>query len=1122
MRKGLYEEEGHDDFLEKNSDLDDDDENGDSEKMMMESMMVIVNHMMLMLMKRVMMSRVLMAIVASLLSQGTQLPAFDATAWTASPLATKFFSSKPLADYVIGIDLGASNSCVAVMELGKTVKVIENFQGERTTPTVVAFNNKGELLVGVPAKHQAVTNLTGTIFGTKRLFGRLYEDPQTQKEMTTVPYKIVKASNGDAWVEAHGKTYSPIQISAFLLNHMREIAEAYIGQSVYRAVISVPANFNNAQRQAMVDAAKYAGLEVEKIINDPSAAALSYGLNNKEGLIAILDLGGGTFNVSILEIFKGDVEVLATDGDAFLGGDDFDNALLEHLVSEFKRTELIDLSKDRLALHRLREAAERAKIELSSTSQTDIKLPFITADASGAKHLNITITRSTLDLLVNHLIERIKNPCSRCLMDASLSVKDIDEVVLVGGMTRVPKVQQTVFEIFGKCKWVNPDEAVAEGAAVQGGILRGDYYSTTEDNQSHFCVSFFEESDKCNSLGGLKLSGIPPAIRGLPLIQIDLTVDASGILVLKIKTSLYGQDLKLAMSSIGIHDNKSGMLVEDDYPYVPKDEGILPREIDWSNEVAVSPITSQGECGSCWVFSAIAALEILVSDKTGLSMTLSKQQIVDCAVTNGCGGSNPLWAFRFIKFHGVCTEEDYPYVAHVQKCDTTKRSVAWIDGYAWIPLNINDILCALTQQPLVAGYNPAITLHPRYDEYKGGIYHVDDTPFQLPENYVKHAACIVGWFYFQGQVIFKIRESAGPDWGDHGYAYLAVPKGPNGIKKLFIHVSHPILGLKGVKKIANARIYSLEKSLEEFKDNIPAEVATEIEVAISDLRQVSTGDSIEEIKAKLQIANKAISRIYQYMSGGLKKIADAIIFILEKNSREYKNEIPAEVATEIKVAISDLRQASIGDNLEEIKAKIQISHRAISRIYQDMSSGADVSQFQKESEREMATDIKLIGEFELMISPSSQRVAPGRSKVIKDLWLVANLAPCAELWKLCNRVFFEGSEVKWVEISWPPPGLNELMLCCDGAARGNTGQAGAGAIVRDSSCAVLGALCVGLGWKTNYVTEICAVIFGLELAIKRGVKSICVRSDSASVVQALVKGDLPWDLMQKRKLACAL
>ncbi|KAB2602986.1 heat shock 70 kDa protein [Pyrus ussuriensis x Pyrus communis] len=491
-------------------------------------------------------------------------------------------SSKPAGNDVIGIDLGTTNSCVAVME-GKNPKVIENSEGARTTPSVVAFNQKGELLVGTPAKRQAVTNPTNTVFGTKRLIGRRFDDPQTQKEMKMVPYKIVKAPNGDAWVEVNGQQYSPSQIGAF----------AYLGKSVSKAVITVPAYFNDAQRQATKDAGRIAGLDVQRIINEPTAAALSYGMNNKEGLIAVFDLGGGTFDVSILEISNG---VKATNGDTFLGGEDFDNALLDFLVSEFKRTEGIDLAKDRLALQRLREAAEKAKIELSSTSQTEINLPFITADSSGAKHLNITLTRSKFESLVNHLIERTKSPCKNCLKDANTSIKDVDEVLLVGGMTRVPKVQEVVTEIFGKSpsKGVNPDEAVAMGAAIQGGILRGDVkelllldvtplslgietlggiftrlisrnttiptkksqvFSTAADNQTQVGIKVLQGEREMASdnkmLGEFELVGIPPAPRGLPQIEVTFDIDANGIVTVSAKDKATNKEQQITIRSSG-------------------------------------------------------------------------------------------------------------------------------------------------------------------------------------------------------------------------------------------------------------------------------------------------------------------------------------------------------------------------------------------------------------------------------------------------------------------------------------------------------------------------------------------------------------------------------------------
>lgn len=527
------------------------------------------------------------------------------------------FSSKPAGNDVIGIDLGTTNSCVAVME-GKNAKVIENAEGARTTPSVVAFNQKGDLLVGIPAKRQAVTNPTNTLFGTKRLIGRRFDDPQTQKEMKMVPYKIVRAPSGDAWVESSGQQYSPSQAGAFVLTKMKETAEAYLGKTVSKAVITVPAYFNDAQRQATKDAGRIAGLDVQRIINEPTAAALSYGMNNKEGLIAVFDLGGGTFDVSILEISNGVFEVKATNGDTFLGGEDFDNTLLEFLVSEFKRTESIDLSKDKLALQRLREAAEKAKIELSSTSQTEINLPFITADASGAKHLNITLTRSKFEALVSSLIERTKNPCMSCLKDAAVSVKDVDEVLLVGGMTRVPKVQEIVAEIFGKApsKGVNPDEAVAMGAAIQGGILRGDVkelllldvtplslgietlggiftrlinrnttiptkksqtFSTAADNQTQVGVRVLQGEREMASdnkqLGQFELVGIPPAPRGAPQIEVTFDIDANGIVTVSAKDKSTGKEQQITIrSSGGLSEDEIQKMVREAEQHAQKDQ----------------------------------------------------------------------------------------------------------------------------------------------------------------------------------------------------------------------------------------------------------------------------------------------------------------------------------------------------------------------------------------------------------------------------------------------------------------------------------------------------------------------------------------------------------------------
>ncbi|KAK1282248.1 hypothetical protein QJS10_CPB22g01525 [Acorus calamus] len=535
--------------------------------------------------------------------------------WTAN--AARAFSSRPAGADVIGIDLGTTNSCVSVME-GKNPKVIENAEGARTTPSVVAFNQKGELLVGIPAKRQAVTNPTNTLFGTKRLIGRRFDDPQTQKEMKMVPYKIVKAPNGDAWVEMNGQQYSPSQIGAFVLTKMKETAESYLGKSVKNAVITVPAYFNDAQRQATKDAGRIAGLDVLRIINEPTAAALSYGMNNKEGLIAVFDLGGGTFDVSILEISNGVFEVKATNGDTFLGGEDFDSALLDYLVSEFKRMESIDLSKDRLALQRLREAAEKAKVELSSTTQTEINLPFITADASGAKHFNITLTRSKFEALVGHLLERTQAPCKNCLKDAGISAEEVDEVLLVGGMTRVPKVQQIVERIFGKVpsKGVNPDEAVAMGAAIQGGILKGDVkelllldvtplslgietlggiftklinrnttiptkksqvFSTASDNQTQVGVKVLQGERQMASdnklLGEFELTGIPPAPRGMPQIEVTFDIDANGIVTVSAKDKNTGKEQVITIrSSGGLSEEEINKMVREAEAHSEKDK----------------------------------------------------------------------------------------------------------------------------------------------------------------------------------------------------------------------------------------------------------------------------------------------------------------------------------------------------------------------------------------------------------------------------------------------------------------------------------------------------------------------------------------------------------------------
>ncbi|WP_413991884.1 molecular chaperone DnaK [Labrys okinawensis] len=510
---------------------------------------------------------------------------------------------------VIGIDLGTTNSCVAVME-GTTAKVIENSEGMRTTPSIVAFTDDGERLVGQPAKRQAVTNPERTFFAIKRLIGRTFDDPMTQKDKGLVPYKITRASNGDAWVEADGKSYSPSQISAFTLQKMKETAEAHLGQTVTQAVITVPAYFNDAQRQATKDAGKIAGLEVLRIINEPTAAALAYGLDKKKaGTIAVYDLGGGTFDVSILEIGDGVFEVKSTNGDTFLGGEDFDMRLVEYLADEFKREQGIDLKKDKLALQRLKEAAEKAKIELSSTAQTEINLPYITADASGPKHLALKLSRSKFESLVEDLVQRTVEPCRKALKDAGLAAGQIDEVVLVGGMTRMPKIQEVVKQFFGKepHKGVNPDEVVAIGAAVQAGVLQGDVkdvllldvtplslgietlggiftrliernttiptkksqtFSTAEDSQTAVTIRVFQGEREMaadnKALGQFDLVGIPPAPRGVPQIEVTFDIDANGIVNVSAKDKATGKEQQIRIqASGGLSDADIEKMVKD-------------------------------------------------------------------------------------------------------------------------------------------------------------------------------------------------------------------------------------------------------------------------------------------------------------------------------------------------------------------------------------------------------------------------------------------------------------------------------------------------------------------------------------------------------------------------------
>jgi molecular chaperone DnaK len=520
---------------------------------------------------------------------------------------------------VIGIDLGTTNSCVAVMEGGKP-RVLENAEGMNTTPSIVAFTSDGEKLVGLPAKRQAVTNPLNTFFAIKRLIGRRYDDPMVEKDKKLVPYKIVKGPNGDAWVEAHGKQYSPQQISAFILQKMKESAEAKLGETITQAVITVPAYFNDAQRQATKDAGKIAGLEVLRIINEPTAAALAYGLEKKTQAktIAVYDLGGGTFDISILEIGDGVFEVKSTNGDTFLGGEDFDMKLVNYLADEFKKEQGIDLRNDKLALQRLKESAEKAKIELSSATQTEINLPFITADASGPKHLTLKLTRAKLESLVDDLIAKTKGPCEKALKDAGLKAADIDEVVLVGGMTRMPKVQEVVKQLFGKepHKGVNPDEVVAVGAAIQAGVLQGEVkdvllldvtplslgietlggvftrlidrnttiptkksqtFSTAEDGQSAVTIRVSQGEREMAAdnklLGQFDLVGIPPAPRGVPQIEVTFDIDANGIVHVSAKDKATGKEQSIRIqASGGLSDSEIDRMVKDAESHAAEDK----------------------------------------------------------------------------------------------------------------------------------------------------------------------------------------------------------------------------------------------------------------------------------------------------------------------------------------------------------------------------------------------------------------------------------------------------------------------------------------------------------------------------------------------------------------------
>ncbi|VDL19274.1 unnamed protein product [Hymenolepis diminuta] len=509
--------------------------------------------------------------------------------------ASGCFSSAPKG-HVIGIDLGTTNSCVAVME-GKTPKILENAEGARTTPSVVAFTSEGERLVGAPAKRQAVTNSKNTLYATKRLIGRRYDDPEVQKEKKNASFSIIKASNGDAWVEAHGKAYSPSQVGAFVLMKMKETAESYLGTKVQNAVITVPAYFNDSQRQATKDAGQISGLNVLRVINEPTAAALAYGLDRVEDkTIAVYDLGGGTFDISLLEIQKGVFEVKSTNGDTFLGGEDFDQVLLNYLVDEFKKEQGIDITKDPMALQRVREAAEKAKVELSSSLQTDINLPYLTMDQSGPKHMNMKLSRSKLESLVDSLIRKTVGPCEKAMKDAGVKPSDVGDVILVGGMSRMPKVQETVRKIFGRApsKNVNPDEAVAMGAAIQGGVLAGDVtdvllldvtplslgietlggvftklinrnttiptkksqvFSTAADGQTQVEIKVFQGEREMAAdnklLGRFSLVGIPPAPRGVPQIEVTFDIDANGIVNVSARDKGTGKEQQIVIQSSG-------------------------------------------------------------------------------------------------------------------------------------------------------------------------------------------------------------------------------------------------------------------------------------------------------------------------------------------------------------------------------------------------------------------------------------------------------------------------------------------------------------------------------------------------------------------------------------------
>jgi molecular chaperone DnaK len=591
---------------------------------------------------------------------------------------------------VIGIDLGTTNSCVAIMD-GKNPKVIENAEGARTTPSMVAFTDDNERLVGQPAKRQAVTNPEGTLFAVKRLMGRRHNDPLVEKDKGLVPYKIVKADNGDAWVQPNKDKYSPSQVSAMILQKMKETAEAYLGETVDQAVITVPAYFNDAQRQATKDAGKIAGLEVLRIINEPTAAALAYGLDKKSaGTIAVYDLGGGTFDISILEIGDGVFEVKSTNGDTFLGGEDFDNRLVQYLAGEFKKDQGIDLTKDKLALQRLKEAAEKAKIELSSGTQTEVNLPFITADASGPKHLTMKLTRAKFESLVDDFVQKTIDPCKAAMKDAGVKASDIDEVVLVGGMTRMPKIQEVVKNFFGKepHKGVNPDEVVAMGAAIQAGVLQGDVkdvllldvtplslgietlggvftrlidrnttiptkksqvFSTAEDNQSAVTIRVSQGEREMAAdnkmLGQFDLVGLPPSPRGMPQIEVTFDIDANGIVQVSAKDKGTGKEQQIRIqASGGLSDADIEKMIKDAEANADADKA--RRELVETRNQAEALVHSSekslkefgdkvGEAERTAISDAIAALKEAVTGEDVEDIKAKQQVLMDASMKLG-------------------------------------------------------------------------------------------------------------------------------------------------------------------------------------------------------------------------------------------------------------------------------------------------------------------------------------------------------------------------------------------------------------------------------------------------------------------------------------------------------